>query len=136
MDRFSRCGETTHLIFLSVVFSATKGFYNMSHRFVIFPRPAHFLSTRPRFFIDGHNTQLNCIKEKWHRRRHLYQISGSGKVIWHILPCILPSSTSLDLIPSCMGLFHLLQMFPRRSSLSIHITRFHHCQQPIFSSSL
>ena len=53
----------------------------------------------------------------------------------HRWPCILPSSTNLDLIPSNMGLFHLLQMLLRRSSLSTHISLFHHCEQP-FSPSI
>ena len=52
----------------------------------------------------------------------------------HRLPCILPSSTSLDLISSYMGLSHLLQMILHRSSLSTHISRFHHCEQPFFPS--
>ena len=52
----------------------------------------------------------------------------------HRLPCILSSLTSLNLIPSYMGLFHLLQMLPHRCSLTIHIPRFHHCEQPLFPS--
>ena len=70
--RLPRCGETTHFILLSVILSVEKGFYNISGLFVIFQRPAHFPDTCPRFFIDGHNTQFNCIKGKWHHRRHLY----------------------------------------------------------------
>ena len=54
----------------------------------------------------------------------------------HRLPCIFPSSTSLNLIPSSMGLFHLLQMFVRRFSLSTCISRFHHCGKPFFSINL
>ena len=50
------------------------------------------------------------------------------------LPCILPSSTSLDLIPSYMGLFHLVQTILHRSSLSTRILRFYHCEQPYFPS--
>ena len=49
-------------------------------------------------------------------------------------PCILPSSTSFDLIPSYMDLFHLLQMLLCRSSMSTHISRFHPCEQPFFPS--
>ena len=52
----------------------------------------------------------------------------------HILPCILPSSTSLDLIPSYMGVFHLFQMLLHRPSFSTRIYRFHRCDQPFFPS--
>ena len=52
----------------------------------------------------------------------------------HRLLCILPSLTSSDLIPSCMGIFHLLQMLLCRSSLSTHISCFHHWEQPFFPS--
>ena len=62
--RLPRCRETTHLILLGIIFSATKEFYNISSLFVIFQRPVHFPSTRSRFFIDGHNTKFNCIKGK------------------------------------------------------------------------
>ena len=53
--------------------------------------------------------------------------------IWPV-PCILPSSTSLDLTTSYMSLFHLLQMLLCRSSLGLHISHFQYCEQPFFQS--
>ena len=59
---------------------------------------------------------------------------GGSLQLGYSLSCILPSSTSLDLIPSYMGLFHLLQLLLHRPSLSTCISRFHHCEQPFFPS--
>ena len=77
-----------------------------------------------KFFVSGHQLQKGpCLGT--------LDLTLGG----HRLPCILPSSTSLDLIPCYIGLFLLLQMLLHRSSLSTHISRFHHCGQT-FSPSI
>ena len=65
--------ELFQLPLMSVVFSATKVLYNISGLggLAIFKCPAHFPSTCPRLFIDGHNVPFYCIKGKCHDRRHL-----------------------------------------------------------------
>ena len=75
--------KLVQLILMSVIFSTTKMLYNISDLDgpAVLQRPVHFPSTRPELFIEGHNTELNCIKRKWHHGRHLYYISGSVEVI-------------------------------------------------------
>ena len=58
------------LPFMRVIFSATKGLYNISGLFVIFKCPANLLGTCLGFFIDRHNAQFHCSRGKWHDRRH------------------------------------------------------------------
>ena len=73
-------GELVQLLLMPVIFSATKGLYNISGLFVIFKYLTHFSGTRPKFFIDGHNTQFYCIKDKWHDRRHFIFSSFRQKI--------------------------------------------------------
>ena len=93
--------ELAQLILMSVIFSTTKVLYNISGLggLAIFKYPPHFPGTCPRFFINGHNAQLYCIKGKWHHRRYLYynfgplarsllirrQVPADGGCIWNIL---------------------------------------------------
>ena len=88
IHRFPRFSETTHLMFLDVIFSATKGLYNIRGLFVIFKCPADLLGMCPRFFIDDHNTQFNCIKGKWYHGRHTYLFAilfGSKKFLYLVI---------------------------------------------------
>ena len=63
--------KLVQLLLLDVVFSATKGLYNISGLFIIFKCPAGLLGTCQRFFIDSYNAQFFCIKGKWHGRTHI-----------------------------------------------------------------
>ena len=66
--------ELCQLPLMSVIFSATKVFYNISSLggLAIYQCPTHFLGTCPKLFINSYNAQFHCIKGKWHDRRHLY----------------------------------------------------------------
>ena len=59
---------------MNLIFSTTKVLYNISGLggLSIFKCPADYPGTCPRLFIDGHNVQFYCIKDKWHDRRHIY----------------------------------------------------------------
>ena len=66
--------ELVQLILMGIIFSTTKVLSNISGLggLALFKYPADLPGTFPRSFIDGHNVQFYCIKDKLHHRRHLY----------------------------------------------------------------
>ena len=125
-----RSGELDQLILVSKVLLVTKDFYDISS-FLLYCSALQTSLARVQGFllmVTTHNfiaLKANGITE---------DIFTKFRVPARSLPCILPSSTSLDLIPSYMDLFHLLQILLHRSSLKTCISRFHHCEQLFFSS--
>ena len=62
----------TYLILLSAVSLATMALYSICSLsgFTIFKCLADLFSTFPRFFIDNHGLQHNCVKGRWSNRRN------------------------------------------------------------------
>ena len=80
--------ELCQLALMGVIFSATKVLYNINDLgcLAIFHCPADLLGTCLRLFIDGHNPQFHCVKDKWHGRRYLYYMfwaPGEGKIFYN-----------------------------------------------------
>ena len=73
IHRFRFWNKPYQLTLLSVIFLAIKVLYNISRLcgLAIFQCSADFLGTCPKPFINSHHAQFNCIKGKWHDRRHL-----------------------------------------------------------------
>ena len=67
IHRFCFKNEPCQLPLMSVICLTTKVSYNISGLggLIVYKCPAHFPSACPRFFIDGRNTQIRCIKSKW-----------------------------------------------------------------------
>ena len=67
IDWCARSMYTAHLILLSEIFWAAVDHYDVCSFWcfcIMSQSPTHFPGTCPRLFIDGHNTQIHCIKKK------------------------------------------------------------------------